>query len=326
MKAICGRTLSVIFLLTFGLFASAQDWEAVTQQAEAGDVNVQLTLGKGYFSGNALAQDYKAAFHWFEAAAQQDSAEGEAWLGDLYMTGKGVTRDLTKALALEQSSAQAGNAAGQTFLGMMYESGLGVTKDKYKAEKCYEHAAHQNYPRAMALLGAWNLRNNKGMRTSLATARSFFRNSALLGDEWGETYWGEMNFLGTRGAPVDYAEAFKDLTSAAAQGNKMAEHLLGEMYAQGAGCDKDATKAAEWYKKSALQHYAPAEASLGSLYQSGNGVSQDSILAYAWTDLAARQKNPDAVKALAALQNSLMPVQIAAAKAAEATLLTQQTN
>jgi uncharacterized protein len=47
------------------------------------------------------------------------------------------------------------------------------------------------------------------------------------------------------------------------------------MYRIGDGVPKNATKAAEWFKKAAAQGDADAQFNLGVMYNTGEGVSRD---------------------------------------------------
>lgn len=89
--------------------------------------------------------------------------------------------------------------------------------------------------------------------------------------------------------------AERDRVMAAAKaGNAEAQNELGDRYLRGAGVDRDAAKAADWYRKAADQGYAPAQSMLGVLYLRGNGVPKDPAQALHWVRKAADQGNADA--------------------------------
>ncbi len=62
---------------------------------------------------------------------------------------------------------------------------------------------------------------------------------------------------------------------------------VGDIYAQGLGTDQDYAKAAEWYRKAALQGYKQAQTRLAYLYETGLGVNQDYEVAQHWYRLSA---------------------------------------
>lgn len=102
-------------------------------------------------------------------------------------------------------------------------------------------------------------------------------------------------------AANDYATALKELEPLAAKGDANAQHLLAEMYSNGAGVPMDEKKAVSWYRKASEQGYADAQAMLGIMYDNGAGVKQDYKKAMFWYRKAAEQGHPMAQSLLGAL-------------------------
>ena len=93
---------------------------------------------------------------------------------------------------------------------------------------------------------------------------------------------------------IDLPAAQALLEQAAAGGNAMAMHRLGDMYHDGdGGCVKDFAKALEWYHKEAdLDQAHPGQGALGMLeigeaYAVGKGVAKDQAQAMEWFKKAA---------------------------------------
>jgi TPR repeat protein len=61
----------------------------------------------------------------------------------------------------------------------------------------------------------------------------------------------------------------------AEQGHAVAQGLLGVMYENGQGVQKDYREALGWYRKAADQGMAPAEFSLGLAYATGHEVPKN---------------------------------------------------
>jgi TPR repeat protein len=99
-----------------------------------------------------------------------------------------------------------------------------------------------------------------------------------------------------------YAEAARNYRIAAAQGNPVAQYLLGKLYDNGEGIAKDASQAAFWYLKAAKQGYGPAQNDLGSMYYNGEGVASDDAEAIFWFQKAADQGIAQAQRNLALVQ------------------------
>ena len=67
-------------------------------------------------------------------------------------------------------------------------------------------------------------------------------------------------------------QALSWLQSSASQNKPDAQFVLGYLYEHGKGLPLDFSKAAENYRRAALQGYSPAEMNLGALYRHGDGV------------------------------------------------------
>lgn len=61
------------------------------------------------------------------------------------------------------------------------------------------------------------------------------------------------------------------------KGDKRAMELLGEIYARGAGVERNYTKAFEWLSLAAKQQYYSAYNGLGYLYVKGYGVEEKNL-------------------------------------------------
>ena len=89
------------------------------------------------------------------------------------------------------------------------------------------------------------------------------------------------------GVEKDAAKAAKWAGKVAGQGDAREQFKLGRMYEEGDGVAQDAAKAAEWYRKAAEQDHADAQFKLGKMYEDGRGVPQDDAKALAWYFKAA---------------------------------------
>lgn len=99
----------------------------------------------------------------------------------------------------------------------------------------------------------------------------------------------------------DYASTLRVILPLATRGDARAQILLGEMYEQGAGVNKDYSQASSWFRKAAEQGHATAQRKLGELYMDGLGVPKDVREALAWYRKAAERGSPIAQYKLGAL-------------------------
>lgn len=83
--------------------------------------------------------------------------------------------------------------------------------------------------------------------------------------------------------------AFKEFMKAAEAGDRYAQVMVGNMYLEGTGTERDAAKAATWLERAATGGHSYAQYALGLLYMSGQGVPKDAAKGVAWLDKAAQQ-------------------------------------
>jgi TPR repeat protein len=142
---------------------SGEKFEALLEQARAGDARSQNELGFMYFTGEAvsttatgevLQNDPVLAAGWFYRAAEQGYADAQFNLGLLYVNGEGVEMDAAKAVELFYQAAEQGNVDAQNNLAAMYYTGEGVGRDVDKAIAWFEKAAGQGNVDAQANLEA----------------------------------------------------------------------------------------------------------------------------------------------------------------------------
>jgi len=132
------------------------------------------------------------------------------------------------------------------------------------------------------------------------------------GNPEAQYYLGLMYYNG-QGVPQDYKEAVRWYRLAAEQGNAPAQNDLGARYTYGQGVPRDYKEAVRWYRLAADQGYAFAQNNLGSMYASGHGVHRDYILAHMWYNLAGAGGSQSA-KNRDSVAAKMKPAQIAEAQ------------
>ena len=96
-----------------------------------------------------------------------------------------------------------------------------------------------------------------------------------------------LAYANGEGVPEDKAEAVKWFRLAAAQGDELAQASLGSAYYLGIGVAEDKAEAVKWYRLAAAQGDAIAQYFVGRAYHLGEGVPEDYVQAYKWYNLAA---------------------------------------
>jgi len=116
-------------------------------------------------------------------------------LGKMYFEGKTVEQDYVAALTLLRASAETGNLNAQGLVGVAYELGLGVPIDFDEAEKWLLRAAKQGSDAAAYFLGKLYM-EGKGIDGSPQNAALWMERSAVLGNSGAQGVMAEMCFSG----------------------------------------------------------------------------------------------------------------------------------
>lgn len=101
--------------------------------------------------------------------------------------------------------------------------------------------------------------------------------------------------------PADLDFATAELKQAVENGEPAALFEVGKIYTDGAGVDKDLSKAAQWYESAADLGFAPAQYIIGNFNEKGLGVDKDPVIAAQWYEKAAKGGNIIAMHNLAVL-------------------------
>jgi TPR repeat protein len=94
--------------------------------------------------------------------------------------------------------------------------------------------------------------------------------------------------------PGAFCQDIATITREAAGGDAAAEFHLGDAYYTGVGKPRDATLAAAWWRKAAVQGYAEAQFNLAGAFQKGQGVPRDLNQSAMWMRKAAEQGHTQA--------------------------------
>ena len=156
--------------------------------------------------------------------------------------------------------------------------------------------ALKNYPKAAMYLEKTNSLYNKdkeAVNQAFAEVKPLLELYAKKQVPSAQFILGAMYYNGY-GVEKDYAEAFNWWSKSAEQGYVVAQNNLGLMYYNGYGVEKDYAKAFNWWSKSAEQGLAWAQNNLGDMYYYGRGVKEDYAEAAKWYRKAAEQGNAGA--------------------------------
>ena len=113
--------IGLLVLITCTSVRGAKDIYTLLKDANQGDIEAIVDIGKAYARGEYVAQDFKEAIKWFCKAAESGHAEAQLNLGVFYCHGWGVECDYAEAVKWFLRAAEQGNAEAQYNLGVCYE-------------------------------------------------------------------------------------------------------------------------------------------------------------------------------------------------------------
>lgn len=122
--------------------------------AEAGNPQDQCNLGRCYYQGQGVAQNYYTASAWFRKSAEQNWAEGQYYLGRSYYLGQGFPKpDYEQAAKWYEKAAKQNYTEAQYQLGLCYDKGQGVKQSSKESRKWFEKAAKNGHSKAKTKIG-----------------------------------------------------------------------------------------------------------------------------------------------------------------------------
>ena len=117
----------------------------------------------------------------------------------------------------------------------------------------------------------------------------------------------------------NYTAALKEWRPLAEQGHSESQFVLGLLYRNGKGVEKDFSTAIKWYLLAAENGHAKAQAKLGYMYVNGEGVNKDYVRAYMWGRLSEINENREGSEL-----KRIMTIELTAAKIEEAERLVRE--
>jgi len=106
-------------------------------KADEGDVETQILLAESYYFGTSdIRKDKEKALHYYQLAAESDSASAAFSLGVIYQQDK----IYDQSVFYYQKASELKHAGAQDNLAILYQYGTGVEKDIMKAEQLYLQA------------------------------------------------------------------------------------------------------------------------------------------------------------------------------------------
>lgn len=241
--------------------AGGVDVAAIERAARNGDDHAQVVLGALLATGEGVSRDDRAALDWLEKAADSGNAQAQAVLGELFAVGwAGLKPDMATAAKWLEKAALGGSVPAAAEWGTRLMDGKGVGKDPEKGLSWLVKAAQEGDGRARLKLASMTLA--QGDRESSAR---WFAAAADVGDE--EVLSALGAFYGWGNGPVaGESEKLTEVRRYAQRNESEAQLMMGFLYGEGWGVERDPVKAECWFGKAAGQGDAEVWLPLGLLY------------------------------------------------------------
>ncbi|MCC8038568.1 MAG: sel1 repeat family protein [Bacteroidales bacterium] len=284
----------------------------ILKRAQDGDVAMMNEVGKWYYIGRHVKQDYRKAYEWWKSAALKGDVTATANVAMCYQLGNGCDQDSVQAMRLYINSIQKGNRElinqraqsaqdvpfDAMLLGVCYDKGYGVKRSPQEASKYFLMAADKGSVDGMRNAGLALLNSKK-----YTDAFPLFEKAAAQGDI-SSTYWAGWLMLGER-MQGDDLKAEKYLRKAAEAGFPAAQSKLGNLYSTGKVVKQDDETALSWWRKAAAQGNGEAAWSIANAYLDGRGVTPDCYEVVQWMAVAYPSGYKRAVKTLVHQRDSI---------------------
>ena len=264
----------------------------IQKAAENGNIEAQLRLGHLYLWNNiGITCNNETAFKWFLMAAQQGNTEAQILIGDAYQGGEwGIDINQKEAEKWYLKAAESGNPEAMCRLGMNYLD-MG---NEIKAIECFEKTADQGNIESISQLAHLYCHTGNSKEAirwykklaeydSLNASSNLFRQYIYDGPE------------------QNYQEAMKWGIKATKDGDTEIPAIIGLMYANGIGIDKNPVEAKKWFLKveeggdSNVLFDLGLSYSLGSFAGYNFKIEKDPENALRWIQKASELKSSSAM-------------------------------
>lgn len=161
------------------------------EQADQNDAKAQGQIGRMYFEGKGVPQDYNKAAEWIHKSAEGGHPASQYMLAWFYYKGIGVPRDYIKSVAWAQQSSDKGDVDASNLLGVLYRTGQGVPKDYTKALEFFHEADRYGNIEAPAHLASM-YKSGQGVSKDYRQAIDWYAKAAEKGNDTG---WIHLAYL-----------------------------------------------------------------------------------------------------------------------------------
>lgn len=288
-------------LTRFGWGVKMDMWKAyslIEKGCSGGSGYACVELGKIHAAGSlGKPKDAMKAFEYYQKGCDLFEGEGCRLIGQLYRNGEGVQRDDKRAHDYYVKGCRTGHPRACYDVGADLYTGTGAQIDYAKAMSLYEHSCSGGWANSCNEVGFLYDRG-AGVKQDKARAASWFDKGCELGSSTACENLGRYIEAGTyKASSKDRALA---LYAQACERETEACYRLASKYQYGAGFEKDALKAVQYYRKACDRAHYQSCMQLGSMYRYGfSGVNKDERQAFQFYNRACMGRMESGCDAMA---------------------------
>lgn len=270
-------------LLNRGRPAEAFLW--FCKGAAGGDLSSTFYCGKMLMEGLGTEENTAGGLEYMRKAAAGGFPQAMHYIATCYEQGRGEAKNEEEAIAWYELAADKGAANAQWELAQRYRTGTGVDRDFDKALYWYAACSVNGYENRVGILMADSIPDSDFVRYMRGMKDYYDKDYACAMKIFKSLGKGKIKDAKIMEAVImanpDYSKynlkrAMKRLKGLA-KSNARALYELGMLYMA-----TDMEKAAYYILKAAEKGYAPAECVLGDIYYEGKGVEKDPETAMHW--------------------------------------------
>jgi len=292
-----------IFCIQFSVTGRSPEQVAEWLEESSWSTDAQYNLGSAYMLGDGVPEDKPEGFKWFKKAAEEGSAENYWRLGICYDEGQGVAKNPEEAFKCFEKAANMGHLTSQVRIGLSYIEGKGVEQDSQKGYAWLFVADANGWE------GGENLEKSLGeyleskeIKEAQELAQQMMKaNADLAGDNY---------IPPTEDDQPPSEERVALIREGAEKGHVDSMFLMGVLYRDGWGVDKDGEQAALWFNLAARQGDGSSAFCLSVMYLYGEGIEQDRVVANVWATVAFAKRIEGAGEILTMLNEELTEEEI----------------
>lgn len=285
----------LLILLLISSFSAAQTFQEWKSRAEKGEVEAMHQMGRFYFVGDSVQQDFKIALSWFQRGVEHNYPHSIYNVALCNLIGAGVRTDTIKAIQILHQAIALGYTPAMGGLATIYRNG-GTYANTDSCVYWERKAAELGYIYSQCMLSIY-YECGFGVEVNLEEAFKWLLLAAEQGDEMAEEGVA-ICYRDGKGVQQDSEKMIYWLEKAAIDGRNNSLVYLGFLYQQGLyGLTIDKSKAFELFKIAADSGDSWGAFELGQCYRYGKGTTQDKELARFWIKKAADEGFQSAVDA-----------------------------